>query len=130
MRRPLKLSDVRLEGDDAVCLPGGHGPMSDLACDADAGRLLTTRLASGSPLAIVCHAPASVLATRIHGESPLKGHRVTGFTDEVMEAFGRVWPLCGGAGCPHAPGAPQACGCRAGRTLPVRAFGGGDPSNR
>jgi putative intracellular protease/amidase len=41
MRRPLRLSDVRLEDYDAVYMPGGHGPMSDLAWDADVGRLLT-----------------------------------------------------------------------------------------
>lgn len=88
MRRPLKLSDVRLEDYDAVYLPGGHGPMSDLAYDADAGRLLTAQLASGRPQAIVCHAPASLLSTRIHGESPFKGYRVTGFTNEEEEAVG------------------------------------------
>lgn len=88
MRRPLKLSDVRLEDYDAVYLPGGHGPMSDLAYDADAGRLLTEQLASGRPLAIVCHAPSAMLATRIHGESPFKGYRVTGFTNEEEEAVG------------------------------------------
>ena len=58
MRRPLKLSDVRLEDYDAVYLPGGHGPMADLAFDADVGRLLTAQLASGNPLFIVCHGPA------------------------------------------------------------------------
>ncbi|MGW3915893.1 type 1 glutamine amidotransferase domain-containing protein [Streptomyces sp. NPDC005070] len=88
MRRPLKLSDVRLEDYDAVYLPGGHGPMADLAYDADAGRLLTAQLASGKPLAIVCHAPASLLSTRIHGESPFKGYRVTGFTNDEEEAVG------------------------------------------
>ncbi|TXL88173.1 type 1 glutamine amidotransferase domain-containing protein [Streptomyces sp. IB2014 016-6] len=88
MRRPLKLSDVRLEDYDAVYLPGGHGPMADLAFDADAGRLLTAQLASGRPLAIVCHAPAAMLATRIHGESPFKGRRVTGFTNEEEEGVG------------------------------------------
>ncbi|MGW1728024.1 type 1 glutamine amidotransferase domain-containing protein [Streptomyces sp. NPDC002306] len=88
MRRPLKLSDVRLEDYDAVYLPGGHGPMADLAYDADVGRLLTAQLASGKPLAIVCHAPASLLATRIHGESPFKGYRVTGFTNEEEEGVG------------------------------------------
>ncbi|MFE2538771.1 type 1 glutamine amidotransferase domain-containing protein [Actinacidiphila glaucinigra] len=88
MRRPLKLSDVRLEDYDAVYLPGGHGPMSDLAFDADAGRLLTAQLASGNPLFIVCHAPAALLATRIHGVSPFKGYRVTGFSNEEEEAVG------------------------------------------
>jgi putative intracellular protease/amidase len=93
MRRPLKLSDVRLEDYDAVYLPGGHGPMQDLAVDADAGRLLTAQLASGKPLAILCHAPAAMLATRIHGESPFRGYRVTGFTNEEEEAVGMA-PRC------------------------------------
>jgi putative intracellular protease/amidase len=88
MRRPLQLSDARLEDYDAVYLPGGHGPMQDLAVDADVGRLLTAALASGKPLAIVCHAPAAMLATRIHGESPFKGYRVTCFTNEEEEAVG------------------------------------------
>jgi putative intracellular protease/amidase len=88
MRRPLQLSDVRLEDYDAVYLPGGHGPMQDLAFDADAGRLLTAQLASGKPLAIVCHAPAAMLATRIHGQSPFRGYRVTCFTNEEEEAVG------------------------------------------
>ncbi len=88
LRRPLKLSDVRLEDYDAVYLPGGHGPMSDLWLDADAGRLLTAQLASGKPLAIVCHAPAALLSTRIHGESPFKGYRATGFSNEEEEAVG------------------------------------------
>ncbi|MBM0226692.1 type 1 glutamine amidotransferase domain-containing protein [Micromonospora sp. ATA51] len=88
MRRPLKLSDVRLEDYDAVYMPGGHGPMADLAFDADAGRLLTAQLESGNPLAIVCHAPAAMLATRIHGVSPFKGYKVTGFTNEEEEAVG------------------------------------------
>jgi putative intracellular protease/amidase len=88
MRRPLQLSDVRLEDYDAVYLPGGHGPMQDLAFDADAGRLLTAQLALGKPLAIVCHAPAAMLATRIHGQSPFRGYRVTCFTNEEEEAVG------------------------------------------
>jgi putative intracellular protease/amidase len=88
MRRPLQLSDVRLEDYDGVYLPGGHGPMADLAWDADAGRLLTAQLASGNPLIIVCHAPAAMLATRIHGVSPFKGYNVTCFTDEEEAAVG------------------------------------------
>lgn len=88
MRRPLALSNVRLEDYDAVYMPGGHGPMSDLAFDADVGRLLTAQLTSGNPLFIVCHAPAALLATRIHGVSPFKGYRVTAFTNKEEEAVG------------------------------------------
>jgi putative intracellular protease/amidase len=88
MRRPIRLADARLEDYDAVYLPGGHGPMEDLCVDADAGRLLTAALASGKPLAIVCHAPAAMLATRIHGVSPFAGYRVTAFTNEEENAVG------------------------------------------
>ncbi|SHN15567.1 type 1 glutamine amidotransferase domain-containing protein [Actinacidiphila paucisporea] len=88
MRRPLQLSDVRVEDYDAVYLPGGHGPMQDLCVDADAGRILTAQLASGRPLVIVCHAPAAILATRIRGESPFTGYRVTCFTNEEEEGVG------------------------------------------
>jgi putative intracellular protease/amidase len=88
LRRPLRLSDARLEDYDAVYLPGGHGPMADLAFDADVGRLLTAQLASGNPLFIVCHGPAAMLATRIHGVSPFKDYRITCFTNEEEEAVG------------------------------------------
>ncbi|GGP06655.1 type 1 glutamine amidotransferase domain-containing protein [Nonomuraea glycinis] len=88
MRRPITVADARLDDYDALYLPGGHGPMEDLCLDADAGRLLTAALASGKPLAIVCHAPAAMLATRIHGVSPFAGYRVTAFTNEEENAVG------------------------------------------
>ncbi|MFF4623205.1 type 1 glutamine amidotransferase domain-containing protein [Nonomuraea jabiensis] len=88
MRRPIRLADARPEDYDAVYFPGGHGPMEDLCVDADAGRLLTQALASGKPLAVVCHAPAAMLATRIRGVSPFAGYRVTAFTNEEENAVG------------------------------------------
>ncbi|MET8145455.1 type 1 glutamine amidotransferase domain-containing protein [Sphaerisporangium sp. NPDC005288] len=88
LRRPIELADVRLEDFDAVYLPGGHGPMEDLWNDADAGRLLTAALATGKPLAIVCHAPAAMLATRRKGASPFAGYRVTAYTNDEEEAVG------------------------------------------
>jgi putative intracellular protease/amidase len=88
MRRPLQLSEVRLEDYDAVYMPGGHGPMADLASDADCGRLLTQQLESGDPLFIVCHAPAAMLSTRIHGVSPFKGKKITGFSNEEEAGVG------------------------------------------
>ena len=88
LRRPIDLSGVRLEDYDAVYCPGGHGPMEDLWHNADAGRLLTSSLASGKPLAIVCHAPAAMLATRRGGVSPFAGYRVTAFTNDEEEAVG------------------------------------------
>ena len=79
---PIKLEDVDLADYVAVFYPGGHGPMEDLAVNADAGSLLTAALESGKPLGVVCHAPAAMLATeRPDGTSALAGYRVTGFTN-------------------------------------------------
>ncbi|WP_433089224.1 type 1 glutamine amidotransferase domain-containing protein [Dactylosporangium sp. CA-052675] len=86
LRRPLRLSDARLQDYDAVYYPGGHGPMQDLWDDADSGRLLVAALASGKPLAIVCHAPAAMLATRRDGRSPFAGYRVTAYTNDEEAA--------------------------------------------
>jgi putative intracellular protease/amidase len=88
LRRPIELADARLEDYDAVYYPGGHGPMEDLSVDADSGRLLISALASGMPLAIVCHAPAAMLATRRKGVSPFAGYRVTAYTNDEEEAVG------------------------------------------
>jgi putative intracellular protease/amidase len=88
LRRPIQLANARLEDYDAVYYPGGHGPMEDLAFDADSGRLLAQALASGKPLAVVCHAPAAMLATRRTGRSPFAGYRVTGFTNDEETAVG------------------------------------------
>ncbi|MEU9080384.1 type 1 glutamine amidotransferase domain-containing protein [Kitasatospora sp. NPDC048538] len=81
-RRPVKLAEVDRADYDAVFYPGGHGPMEDLAVDADSGRLLTGVLASGRPLGVVCHGPAALLAARAEdGSSPFAGYRLTGFTN-------------------------------------------------
>ncbi len=82
LKAPLKLEDVRLADYDAVFYPGGHGPMEDLAVDADSGRLLLEALDSGKPLGIVCHAPAALLATEDgEGVSPFAGYKMTGFSN-------------------------------------------------
>ncbi|MGW5316999.1 type 1 glutamine amidotransferase domain-containing protein [Nocardia thailandica] len=90
LRAPLDLADVRLDEVDAVFYPGGHGPMEDLAVDATSGALLTAALDSGKPLAVVCHAPAALLAaTRPDGSGSVAGYRLTGFTnaEEAQAGF-------------------------------------------
>lgn len=89
LRKPIALTDVDLADYDAVFYPGGHGPMEDLAVNADSGKILTATLASGKPLAIVCHAPAALLATATDGTSPFAGYRVTAFTnaEETQAGF-------------------------------------------
>ncbi|AZM51485.1 type 1 glutamine amidotransferase domain-containing protein [Streptomyces sp. WAC 01529] len=82
LQGPIKLEDVDLADYAAVFYPGGHGPMEDLAVNADSGRLLTLALEIGMPLGVVCHAPAALLAaTKDDGSNAFAGYRLTGFTN-------------------------------------------------
>ncbi|MGC5535951.1 type 1 glutamine amidotransferase domain-containing protein [Streptomyces sp. SR-10] len=82
IKNPLGLEDVNLDDYDAVFYPGGHGPMEDLAVNATSGKLLIDTLDSGKPLAVVCHAPAALLAaTHADGANAFAGYRVAAFTN-------------------------------------------------
>ncbi|MEW1907250.1 type 1 glutamine amidotransferase domain-containing protein [Kitasatospora sp. NPDC085895] len=82
LRQPVALTDVDPADYAAVFYPGGHGPMEDLAVDADSGRLLTAVLDAGLPLGVVCHGPAALLAAvRPDGTPTVAGYRLTGFSN-------------------------------------------------
>ncbi|NJC04468.1 putative intracellular protease/amidase [Sphingomonas kaistensis] len=84
-----KLSDIDASAFDAVFYPGGHGPLWDLANDADSKALIERTLADDKPVALVCHAPAVLKDVTAPDGSPLvKGRKVTGFTNEEEEAVG------------------------------------------
>lgn len=89
LQHPRALEHIELSDYAAVFYPGGHGPMEDLVQDATSARILTETLESGRPLAVVCHAPAALLATeRPDGTSPFSGYRLTGFTNEEESQVG------------------------------------------
>jgi putative intracellular protease/amidase len=85
----LKLADVTEAGFDAIFYPGGHGPLWDLAEDADSKRLIEAFAAADRPVGAVCHAPAVFRHTLGADGKPLvSGRRVTGFTNSEEEAVG------------------------------------------
>ncbi|MBP1628150.1 MAG: dimethylallyltransferase [Holophagaceae bacterium] len=90
----LLASTARLEtvheGDfDAVFFPGGHGPLWDLAEDAQTIALIETFHRAGKPIAAVCHAPGVFRHTRKADGTPLvQGRRVTGFSNTEEAAVG------------------------------------------
>jgi len=85
----LLLKDVAHDDFDAVFYPGGHGPLWDLAEDADSIALIEGTLAAGKPLAAVCHAPGIFRHTKAADGKPLVfGKSVTGFTNTEEEAVG------------------------------------------
>ncbi|MFF2624701.1 type 1 glutamine amidotransferase domain-containing protein [Kitasatospora griseola] len=90
LQSPIKVEDVDLDDYAAVFYPGGHGPMEDLAVNADSGRLLALALESGKPLGVVCHAPAALLAAvKADGTNAFTGYDVAAFTnaEETQAGF-------------------------------------------
>ncbi len=83
------LGDIDPAGFDGVFYPGGHGPMWDLAEDADSIALIEATLAAGKPVALVCHAPAALKnVTTPEGAPLVRGKRVTGFTNGEEDTVG------------------------------------------
>ncbi|WP_209428116.1 type 1 glutamine amidotransferase domain-containing protein [Pararhodobacter sp. SW119] len=83
------LSTLSAEDFDAVFYPGGHGPLWDLAEDADSRALIEAFAARDRPIAAVCHAPAVFKTTQGADGKPLvAGRQVTGFTNSEEEGAG------------------------------------------
>ncbi|MCD9587597.1 type 1 glutamine amidotransferase domain-containing protein [Streptomyces sp. 8ZJF_21] len=88
---PIALGEVNLDDYDAVHVPGGHGPMEDLAVDADSGRILTLAVRRGMPVSVVCHGPAALLAAVAEdGSHAYAGYRITAFTNEEEQMAGNA----------------------------------------
>ncbi|MYW90055.1 type 1 glutamine amidotransferase domain-containing protein [Amycolatopsis rubida] len=82
LAEPADLSEADPDDFDVVFYSGGHGPMEDLALDPVSGALLTKRLSSARPLALLCHAPAAALAAKNpDGSWPFAGYRMTGLSN-------------------------------------------------
>ena len=92
----VQLATVSGDAFDAVFYPGGHGPLWDLAEDADSIKLIETMSAAGKTVAAVCHAPAVFRHTLASGDQALvKGRRVTGFANSEEDAaqLSRIVPF-------------------------------------
>lgn len=89
LNNPVALNSVDASAYDAIVLPGGHGPMADLAFDATLGTILTAADDAGTLIAPFCHGPAGLLsATRADGDFVFAGRRLTVFTDEEERSGG------------------------------------------
>ncbi|WP_100809673.1 MULTISPECIES: type 1 glutamine amidotransferase domain-containing protein [unclassified Microbacterium] len=83
LARPRALADIRSGQYDAIILPGGHGPMVDLAFDAYLGRLLIDAIDRDAVVGVLCHGPAGLLsAVRQDGSLAFAGRRLAVFTDD------------------------------------------------
>jgi putative intracellular protease/amidase len=84
---PLEETDVA--DYDLVFVPGGHGPMEDLAASHAFGALVTAFTSQNKPVAAVCHGPAALLpAVDQEGKWVFDSRRVTGFTNAEEQQVG------------------------------------------
>ena len=82
-----KLSDVSASDFDGVFYPGGHGPLWDLANDADSIKLIKDFYKTKKPIGAVCHAPGVFKDVVLdNGEPFVKGKNVTGFSNSEETA--------------------------------------------
>ena len=58
----LKQATAKLHNFDAVFVPGGHAPMTDLMQDKNLGTILQYFHETGKPTAMICHGPVAALA--------------------------------------------------------------------
>lgn len=80
---PAALEDISPADFEGVFVPGGHGPMEDLAASPELGRMLITMLDDDKVIAAVCHGPAALLsAERDDGSWAFSGRALSAFTNE------------------------------------------------
>ncbi|WP_319655412.1 DJ-1/PfpI family protein [Corynebacterium sp. 22KM0430] len=101
LAHPAALEEIKAEEYDLVFYPGGHGPMEDLAFDATSGALLRQRLEAGAPLALLCHAPAAILAATTESggntngtsstSNAFDGRRMTGLSNREEHLNPFAW---------------------------------------
>ena len=83
------LSSISGQDYDAIFYPGGHGPLWDLAEDADSTALIESFAADARPIGAVCHAPAIFKHPKAKdGAAFVAGRNVTGFANSEEDGVG------------------------------------------
>lgn len=83
-----KLSEVDASAYDAVFIPGGLGPMADLATDPLVKKTVVEVYERGQVLGAVCHGPVALLNAKLsNGKYLVDGKRIASFTDEEETGY-------------------------------------------
>lgn len=79
---PAKLEDVDSASFDVLFIPGGHGPMEDLAVSEAMGDLLAEVAPTDKIIGAVCHGTAALFpAKNQDGSWVFSGYTLTGFSN-------------------------------------------------
>ena len=96
LRDTTRLSEIDYKNYDAIFLPGGHGPMFDLANDELLKEIIEYFYENNKIIAAICHGPAGLISAKDkHGESILKDQKVTCFTnkEEYITKMNEIVPF-------------------------------------
>lgn len=85
-----KISAMQASDFDAVFIPGGHGPLFDLAEDEETGRIIIDFYNSGKPVVAVCHGSAAFIAAENHQNGFLSGKNITCFANTEEKLVGKT----------------------------------------
>lgn len=86
------LSELNYKEYDAIVLPGGHGPLIDLANDKFLSNILGYFNDNNLIIAAICHGPAGLVSA---DATILKGRRITGFSnkEENLAGLDKIVPF-------------------------------------
>jgi len=88
MAHSRKLSEVDVLDYDAIFIPGGLGPMVDIAQDPDVKHAVIRAWDGGKIVAAVCHGPVALLGVKLKDGTPLvKGRRLTSFSNAEEDGY-------------------------------------------
>jgi putative intracellular protease/amidase len=96
IQQAIALKEINEAEYDAVFLPGGHGPMWDLADNKVLKKILEAFYNNHKPMGFVCHGVAGLVSLQNkEGDPMVKGLKMTSFSDSEEEATGltRVVPF-------------------------------------
>lgn len=94
--RPIKIKDAIANGldkYDAVYVPDGHAPLSDLMQDKDLGKVLRYFHENNKPTAFLCHGPIATLAA-LDNPKAYRQALVAGDSDK-LKTYGKNWQYAG-----------------------------------
>ena len=90
LNRSRKLSEVDAADYDAVLIPGGLGPMVDIARNTEVQKAVVRAWSTDKLVSAVCHGPCALLGVDLGDGKPfLEGKRVTAFSKSEEHDYAR-----------------------------------------